>query len=155
MERVRNIVPRILGSQVKGSDPAVVGILKPLWYLVVGRAMASRSRPVAFREGTLKIEIHSASWNLELQKMIGEIRKAINQFLGSRMVHRIVFEYRPYSGDEKREAAHGAEEGRKIRKLIPAPEQVGAELDPELGEIFRRSMAKYFSRFDEEGGEWH
>ena len=152
MEPVRNIVPRILGPQVKGSDPAVVGVLEPLWRFVVGPAMAGRSRPVAFREGTLKIQIYSASWNLELQKMVGEIRQAINRFLGARVVHRIVFEYRPYSAEGTREEFPVGKEARRERTLVPPPEQAGADLDPELGEIFRRSMAKYFSRSEEEGG---
>lgn len=155
MERVRNIVPRILGPQVKGFNHAVVEILKPLWPIVVGRAIAEHSRPMVLLEGTLKIETHSTSWNLELHKMIDEIRRAINRFLGSRVVHRIIFEYQPNTDGKKRESTTVAEQSKEIRSLVPVPSQVGADLSPGLKETFRSSMAKYFSRFERKDGKWH
>ena len=155
MERVRNIVPRILGPQVKGFDHAVVEILKPLWPIVVGRAMAEHSRPMVLLGGTLKIETHAASWNLELHKMVDEIRRAINRFLGSRVVHRIIFEYQPNTDGKKKESVTVAEQSKGIRNLVSVPSQVGADLSPGLKEIFRSSMAKYFSRSERKDDKWH
>lgn len=155
MERVRNIVPRVLGPQVKGFDHAVVEILKPLWPIVVGRAMAEHSRPIMFLEDTLKIETHSTSWNLELHKMVDEIQRAINRFLGSRVVNRIIFEYQPNTDDNKKESVTVAKQSKKIRNLVPVPSQVGADLSPGLKETFRSSMSKYFSRFERKDDKWH
>ena len=166
MDRIGNVVPGILNSQIKKSGTPLPAVLEGVWPLVVGGPVADRTRPVAFRKGTLTLEVNCPTWNLQLYQMVEEIRTAVNSFLGRQTVERIGFYYRSWPGGEPRnEPGHKDDTGKlqgarpvrckpSVASNAPPPSRgpasdsnLNSHLDPELREVFQKSRAKYFARF--------
>ena len=61
------------------------------WDEIVGEEMARRTRPVGIREGTVFVEVESASWMQELNMMRHEILRRINAGREKGRVEKIVF----------------------------------------------------------------
>ena len=177
MDRIGNVVPGILNSQMEKlmqkSGTHLISVLEGVWPLVVGGPVADRTRPMAFWKGTLTLEVNCPTWNLQLHKVMKEIRAAVNSFLGRQTVERIRFRYRPSPGGEPANEPSlepGNEPGNKddtgkfqgaatVRSKpsgppnAPPPSRGPAAdsdsdscLGMELQDVFQKSRAKYFAR---------
>src|SRR5208337_3211437 len=89
MEEIGIILPKVLKPQLSRLEPPVVEVLAPLWTRVAGKALAGQCRPVAFSAGTLTLATDNADWAEPLQQMAGEIRAAVNNFLGKPVVKHL------------------------------------------------------------------
>jgi predicted nucleic acid-binding Zn ribbon protein len=61
------------------------------WANVVGPRIASHSRAVAFREGTLHVEVEGSAWMQELAYLKREMVRRLNQALERELVHELRF----------------------------------------------------------------
>ncbi len=161
MDRIGNVVPDILNSQMKKSGTPLPSVLEGVWPLVVGGPVAEHTRPIAFRKGTLTLEVNCPTWNLQLHQVVEEIRTAVNSFLGCQTVERIGFHYRSWPDMEpghKDDAGKlpGAAAVRSQPSVPPnapppatgpaADSDLDSDLEPELRKVFQNSRAKYFAR---------
>ena len=60
-----------------------------LWDDVVGERVAAHSHAVAFRDGTLVVEVDSASWMNELSYLRRRVAEELNRRLGKDLVQDI------------------------------------------------------------------
>ena len=89
MEKIAKILPAVLKSQVRRTEPPLIEILAPLWPCVAGKAMSEHCRPVAFKQGTLTLTTECPTWKTQLQHMAEEIRAEVNSYLGRPVVKRL------------------------------------------------------------------
>lgn len=89
LEKIAKILPVVLKSQVRRTEPPLIEILAPLWPCVAGKAMSEHCRPVAFRQGTLTLTTECPTWRTQLQQMAEEIRAEVNSYLGRPVVKRL------------------------------------------------------------------
>ena len=89
MEEIGKILPNVFKPQLSRLEPPVVEVLGPLWSRVAGKALACQCWPVAFSAETLTLATDNADWAEPLQQMAGEIRAAVNNFLGKPVVKRL------------------------------------------------------------------
>ena len=61
------------------------------WPELVGPRVARRTRAVAFREGTLHVEVEGSAWMQELSYLTRDLVRRINQKLGSEEVLDVRF----------------------------------------------------------------
>ena len=61
------------------------------WPRLVGSRMARHTRAVAFREGTLRVEVEGSAWMHELGFLKRDLIIRINQHLGSDLVRDVRF----------------------------------------------------------------
>jgi predicted nucleic acid-binding Zn ribbon protein len=59
------------------------------WPSLVGARVARRTRAVAFRNGTLHVEVEGSAWMQELGYLKPDLVRRINQQLGSELVHDV------------------------------------------------------------------
>jgi predicted nucleic acid-binding Zn ribbon protein len=59
------------------------------WPRLVGARVARRTRAVAFRNGTLHVEVEGSAWMQELGYLKRDLVRRINQQLGSELVHDV------------------------------------------------------------------
>jgi hypothetical protein len=64
-------------------------LLKAVWPVVLGPRLASHTRPVAWHKGSVTIEAPEPEWREQVEHMTGEIRKQINRWWGTEMVHEV------------------------------------------------------------------
>ena len=64
------------------------------WSEIVGKRVASKTRPYLFKKGTLYIAINSATWAQELNLMKTNLINNINSFLGEKTIKDIRFKLR-------------------------------------------------------------
>lgn len=60
------------------------------WPMVCGSAIAVRTRALAFRDGSLFVEVPEKSWRAELVQFLPQYLSAMNRLLPAR-VEKIVF----------------------------------------------------------------
>ncbi len=61
------------------------------WPALVGPRVALRTRAVAFRDGTLHVEVEGSAWMQELSYLKRELVQRINQELGGEHVRDVRF----------------------------------------------------------------
>jgi predicted nucleic acid-binding Zn ribbon protein len=61
------------------------------WPEMVGPRVASHSRAVGFRDGTLQVEVEGSAWMHELGVLKRELLRTINRRLGSELVRDVRF----------------------------------------------------------------
>ena len=61
------------------------------WPELVGPRVASHARAVAFRDGTLHVEVEGSAWMQELGYLKRDLVRRINQQLGSENVREVRF----------------------------------------------------------------
>ena len=61
------------------------------WDQVVGARVARHSRAVAFRGGTLQVEVEGSAWMQELGFLKRDLVRTINRHLGAALIHDIRF----------------------------------------------------------------
>jgi len=61
------------------------------WETIVGPAIAEKATPVGFNEGTLFVEVMSASWRMELNMMRRDLLRRLNAEIKRGRIEKIVF----------------------------------------------------------------
>jgi hypothetical protein len=106
-----------------------------VWGEAVGAQIAAKSRPAAFRDGTLTVRVSGSAWLQQLSLMKQDIIRHLNEAVGASLVTDIFFKQGSVSSQpEERPAAPPPK-----RKLSEAEKRQLAELaapvaDPELRE---------------------
>uniref|UniRef100_A0A831XFZ2 DUF721 domain-containing protein n=1 Tax=Geobacter metallireducens TaxID=28232 RepID=A0A831XFZ2_GEOME len=117
-----------------------------LWDEAVGERIASRARPVAFRDGTLTVAVANAPWMQQLNFLKGGIVEKLNVLLGGPIVRDIYLK----AGTVEAPVEAPPEPPRPVRQLTRAEQEfVATETksieDPELRDIISRLMAKHLA----------
>jgi hypothetical protein len=84
-------VTRALGG---AGGPALVDLLQR-WPAVVGEQLAAHSRPVSLRNGTLVIAADEPGWGAQLRWLEADLRRRLDDALGTGVVTRITVRVRP------------------------------------------------------------
>jgi predicted nucleic acid-binding Zn ribbon protein len=61
------------------------------WAVVAGARIAGRTRAVAFRDGTLIVEVEGSAWMHELGFLKPDLVRNLNRHLGADVVHDLRF----------------------------------------------------------------
>lgn len=153
MEELGAIIPKAIHKHVSPGQKPVLEILVPLWPRAAGRFIAQNSRPAAFDQGCLTLDVWSPSWETQLRALAAPLRACINDFLGYPAVTRLVIRLRvqgqaSVEKEFRREAAAGKERALRsdpsLASILRA--KGGYELPAEIAEVVERSFVKYFSR---------
>ena len=64
-------------------------VLQRTWERAVGEAVSEKTKPLAFDDGVLSVEVADSSWAPELEKMSAELITKVNEALGKTWVRRI------------------------------------------------------------------
>lgn len=153
MEELGAIIPKAIHKHVSPGRKPVLEILVPLWSRAAGRFIGQSSRPAAFDQGCLTLDVWSPSWETQLRALAAPLRACINDFLGYPAVSRLVIRLR-IQGEPPVDKAFGRDEAAgKERALRSDPSLAailrakgGSDLPEELAEVVERSFVKYFSR---------
>lgn len=90
MQSVGSVLDRVLGDL--GLKPALSGWRAvEAWPSVVGPRLAARARAVAFREGTLQVEVEGSAWLHEIGFLKRDLLRRIHDALGSDEVKDLRF----------------------------------------------------------------
>ncbi|MDF1554888.1 MAG: DUF721 domain-containing protein [Deferrisomatales bacterium] len=76
-------------QRLEGGYPDQAHRLWEVWERAVGEPLASRCRPVDFRNGTLVLAVSSASWMQQVQFLTGTVRDTLNRALGEELVRQV------------------------------------------------------------------
>jgi hypothetical protein len=60
--------------------------LAAVWPVVMGKHLASHTRPLGCREGVLEVGVDGAAWKAQLEEMAGSLRRQVNRWWGSELV---------------------------------------------------------------------
>jgi hypothetical protein len=145
VEEIGKILPAAFRRYVRASDPRLVEFLAPLWHRVVGPGIAEHSRPVGFEGGTLRVATECTTWAGQLRQMAEDLLRAVNAFLGGRVVRKIRIEYAP----QLKVSRSPGKAWQPVRDPHSKDWNVAADLaglDPEMARILGRSYGKYFAR---------
>lgn len=153
MEELGAIIPKAIQKHISPGRRPVIEILAPMWSRATGRFIGQSSRPAAFADGRLTIDVWSASWETQLRALAEPLRACVNDFLGYPAVSKLLIRLRasaePVGGTDSRVAADAG----KQRVLHSDPslaailrDKAGDDLPAELAEVVERSFVKYFSR---------
>jgi hypothetical protein len=105
-----------------------------VWASEVGAAIAARAEPTAFRDGILSVRVSSAAWMQELQFAKEDIRKRLNQRLGTEAVRDVYF---VSGGGEPTPPARPARTSR-VADEPKEPIDLPPLRDARLAEVFER-----------------
>lgn len=125
--------------------------LRHLWPSVVGRKLASNTRPIRLRSGTLVVSVTDGAWQRSLGTVEALIVEAVNRFCGEGACRSIEFREEPAA------AKSGRVPGARMRKPAPLPTPdprapnckdlaVAAIGDDGLRKMFLASAQKYLGR---------
>lgn len=150
MEELGKILPRVLRKHLGGDSAPVMAALAGLWPQAAGKAIAEQARPLAFSAGTLTLAVGCPMWAAQLKGLREEIRRAINQTLGRKVVRQV--RVKLVTGHAASIGAAPSRKGRGEAVLAVSWNEPDlpalADLDPELREVVARSFVKYFARPD-------
>lgn len=90
MRTIRDIVDQILLEMAE--DPrSQIAFLQARWSAVVGEAMAGSSRPVAYEQGCLVVEVEDSHWIEACQEKAEIIRRRVQSLLRTHRIRRVAF----------------------------------------------------------------
>ena len=90
MEAISGILSRVLRQSRLGSELGGWQAVEE-WPRLVGPRVARHTRAVAFREGTLRVEVEGSAWMHELGFLKRDLIRNINRHLGSELVRDVRF----------------------------------------------------------------
>lgn len=128
MDRAGNVL-RKLG--LTGACISLEDLARIAWPQAVGKRIAARTRPVAFADGCLTIEVEDSVWLQHLRTMRRQILPRLQEIAGKDTVKAL--DFRP--GVPRREPQR-AEDARR-----PADDS-DAIRDPVLRRVYRASRAR-------------
>jgi predicted nucleic acid-binding Zn ribbon protein len=88
MERATAGLQKIVSDALRRTPPEQAPLLA--WPLACGTAVAERTRPVQFTDGTLRVEVPDSGWRTELQALASQYVAVINRYTAQN-VRRIEF----------------------------------------------------------------
>ena len=100
MERISDPLKNLL-SRLRLSRPITGWEAVELWSTTVGERVAAHTRAVAFRDGTLVVEVDTTSWMNELTYLERRIKTQLNERIGSEVIRAI--RLRPAGGTPESE----------------------------------------------------
>ncbi len=148
-----DLIMLILKEGARQADPRRVNLdlFEAAWPVLVGDELARRTRPVAWKDGTLHIEVSSTPWMQELSYRSDELRERITRLFPwplERLRLTVAERFEPLPeglGDEIIKIDRSARRDLTRRAHRPlSPEQVAeaeadlADLDEEMRETLRR-----------------
>lgn len=90
MQSVGSVLDRVLADL--GLEPALRGWRAvETWPRVVGPRIAARTRAVAFRDGTLHVEVEGSAWLHEIGFLKRDLLRRLHEALGSDEVKELRF----------------------------------------------------------------
>ena len=92
--RVGESLPAVTRALGGAGGPALVDLLQR-WPAVVGEQLAAHSRPLTLRAGTLTIAADEPAWGAQLQWLEADLRRRLDDALGTGVVTRIAVRIRP------------------------------------------------------------
>lgn len=115
-----------------------------VWESSVGRQIATRARPMGFRDGTLTVAVSSAPWMQQLTFLKKGIMEKLNAQLGEEMVREIYLK----AGTADPVKAEAPTEKRPVKPLSVKDLQMIAEkidpvADPELRKALEELLQKH------------
>ena len=93
MENFQSLLPAFLRS-VSGNEEITLVFLQELWPRIVGDELAQKTRPSAFYQRTLVLEVPNAIWKKQLQRLRKMFIRSINDFWKASLVEKIDFKIR-------------------------------------------------------------
>ena len=87
-EHLGRALNRTLG-RIEGAYPDQAHRIWEVWGQAVGEPLASRCRPLDYRNGTLVLAVSSASWMQQVQFLTGTVRDTLNRALGENLVRQV------------------------------------------------------------------
>ncbi|HVX67941.1 MAG TPA: DUF721 domain-containing protein [Bryobacteraceae bacterium] len=127
MDRAGNVL-RKLGL---GSPDAAEELARAAWPRAVGKRIAARTRPVAFANGCLVVEVEDPVWLEHLRTMRAQILPRVKKAAGADVITAL--DFRP--GVPRREPQR-AEEPRVQR------DEADGIVDPVLRRVYKASRAR-------------
>ena len=91
---IGDIIHTVLGSCRKDGDGELTGVWE-LWGGAVGKVIADNTRPDAFKDGVLLVNVSNSPWVHQLQFMKQEIIEKLNQAFEKELVHEVRFRVGP------------------------------------------------------------
>lgn len=85
-------------------EPVIV--LRGLWKVLVGKALAERTEPVELRDGILRVAVRERAWKTPVQALEAELIGKINELAGQKLVRELRIEL-------SEETPDASAEGRK------------------------------------------
>lgn len=153
MEELGALIPKAIQKHVPPGRKPVLEILVPLWSRAVGRFIGQSSRPAAFDQKRLTIEVWSPSWETQLRALAEPLRACINDFLGYPAVSQLLIRLRASAEPAGEKASVRVDKAGSARAFPSDPSLAailrakgGDDLPAELAEVVERSFVKYFSR---------
>lgn len=64
-------------------------LLRAMWPVLVGQRLAAHTRPVNWHKGRVDIEVTDPEWHRQLTHLKDDIRKQINRWWGTELVHEV------------------------------------------------------------------
>jgi Dna[CI] antecedent DciA-like protein len=89
MEQAGAGLAQIMGELLRNAPPSDAPIFA--WPVVCGAAVASRTRPLLFTRGVLRVEVPDSGWRTQLMELERRYVRAFELLLGNRSVQRIEF----------------------------------------------------------------
>ena len=135
-------------------------LLVAVWPLMVGRRLASHTRPVAWSKGRVDVAVDQPEWHSQLESMGKDVREQVNKWWGSELVREVRFvsektkRQRPAAaqGDGARpaEAAGASNRNASASKLSAVMKELAPALngiaDAELRELISRVAGQYLDK---------
>jgi predicted nucleic acid-binding Zn ribbon protein len=79
MEQVSNTLQRIMAQALKRLPPEQLP--QAAWDFAAGRAVAEKTRVIAYEKQTLLVEVPDANWRAQLYAMAPQFLARLNQFI--------------------------------------------------------------------------
>ncbi|MBI1750744.1 MAG: DUF721 domain-containing protein [Acidobacteria bacterium] len=142
-------------------------LLVAVWPLMLGRRLASHTRPVAWVKGRVDVAVDEPEWQDQLESMGKDVRAQVNRWWGSELVREVRFVPEKAKRTASGRAGQGsaAARGKRLRLAAepdastrtPAENKLGAvlrELEPalkgiadaELRDLIARVAAQYLGK---------
>ena len=128
MDRAGNLLRKL---KLPGACVSSEEIARAAWPQAVGKRIAARTRPVAFNDGSLTVEVEDSVWLQHLRTMRGHILSRLQAIAGKESVTAI--DFRP--GVPRREP----QRAEVVRQADDEADGIG---DPILRKLYRSSRSR-------------
>jgi predicted nucleic acid-binding Zn ribbon protein len=119
------------GLKIGGESVPAEVLARAAWPQAVGARIAAHTRPVAFRDWRLVVEVEDATWKSQLETMSGQILERLREMAGKDAVRSLEFRL----GVPRRQPQR-AEQARATR------DEADGIADPILRRLYRASRKR-------------
>jgi hypothetical protein len=133
-------------------------LLTAVWPLMVGRRLASHTRPVAWVKGRVDVAVDEPEWKSQLESMGKDVRAQVNRWWGSELVREVRFVPEKVKRQTSGRAGHTPSASSKGSRAVaeqnasmrtPAENKLSAalmELEPALKRIADADLRELIAR---------